>query len=172
MVTFVLFPFIAGVIDSFIPNTPVMSPSILSALLLFFVNVQEMQIYSDALTGLNNRRRSDQVLESYIEKADTSGFYLFMIDVNRFKLINDRYGHDKGDLFLILREEGDFVWLADGKRRKIETPKKKRRKHVVSAGVWTHPVIGRLTDGEPVLDSEIRRALAAFRNRFSETKEV
>ncbi|MBO5556085.1 MAG: KOW domain-containing RNA-binding protein [Oscillospiraceae bacterium] len=81
-------------------------------------------------------------------------------------------GHDKGDLFLILREEGDFVWLADGKRRKIETPKKKRRKHVVSAGVWTHPVIGRLTDGEPVLDSEIRRALAAFRNRFSETKEV
>jgi len=97
MVTFVLFPFIAGVIDSFIPNTPVMSPSILSALLLFFVNVQEMQIYSDALTGLNNRRRSDQVLESYIEKADTSGFYLFMIDVNRFKLINDRYGHMEGD---------------------------------------------------------------------------
>lgn len=97
MVTFVLFPFIAGVIDSFIPNTPVMSPSILSALLLFFVNVQEMQIYSDTLTGLNNRRRSDQVLESYIEKADTSGFYLFMIDVNRFKLINDRYGHMESD---------------------------------------------------------------------------
>lgn len=75
-------------------------------------------------------------------------------------------GHDKGDLFLILREEGDFVWLADGKRRKIETPKKKRRKHVVSAGVWTHPVTVRLQEGGPVLDSEIRRALAAFRNRL------
>ena len=71
----------------------------------------------------------------------------------------------------MLRVEGDFVWLADGKRRKLETPKKKRRKHVVSAGVWTHPVAGRLQDGEPVLDSEIRRALAAFRNRFSEMKE-
>lgn len=81
-------------------------------------------------------------------------------------------GHDRGDLFLILREEGDFVWLVDGKSRKLETPKKKRRKHVVSAGVWTHPVAGRMKDGEPVLDSEIRRALAAFRNRFSETKEV
>ena len=81
-------------------------------------------------------------------------------------------GHDRGDLFLILREEGDFVWLADGKHRRIETPKKKRRKHVVSAGLWTHPVAGRMKDGEPVLDSEIRRALAAFRNRFSETKEV
>ena len=29
-----------------------------------------------------------------------------------------------------------------------------------------------MKDGEPVLDSEIRRALAAFRNRFRETKEV
>ena len=81
-------------------------------------------------------------------------------------------GHDRGDLFLVLRQEGDFLWLADGKRRKLETPKKKRRKHVVSAGVWTHPVIDRLKEGGPVLDSEIRGALAAFRDRFSETKEV
>ena len=92
--------------------------------------------------------------------------------LTRGNVVRSVAGHDKGDLFLILREEGDFVWLVDGRCRKIETPKKKRRKHVVSAGVWTHPVIGRLIDGEPVLDSEIRRALAAFRNRFSETKEV
>lgn len=98
MITFVAFPFVAGVLDSIIPNTPAMAPSILSALLLFFVNVQEMQINTDALTGLNNRRRSDQILEEYIEKAQSSGgFYLFMIDVNRFKLINDRYGHLEGD---------------------------------------------------------------------------
>jgi len=98
MITFVLFPFVAGVLDSIIPNTPAMAPSILSALLLFFVNVQEMQINTDALTGLNNRRRSDQILEEYIEKVTPSdGFYLFMIDVNCFKLINDRYGHMEGD---------------------------------------------------------------------------
>lgn len=81
-------------------------------------------------------------------------------------------GHDKDQLFLVLREEGDFLWLVDGKRRTIETPKKKRRKHVVSTGVWTHPAIDCLRNGEPVLDSEIRRALAALQNRFSETKEV
>lgn len=33
-------------------------------------------------------------------------------------------GHDRGDLFLVLREEGDFLWLVDGKCRKLETPKK------------------------------------------------
>ena len=41
-----------------------------------------------------------------------------------------------------------------------------------ATGVWTHPAIGCLRNGEPVLDSEIRRALAALQNRFSETKEV
>lgn len=37
-------------------------------------------------------------------------------------------GHDRGDLFLVLREEGDFLWLVDGKCRKLETPKKKTAK--------------------------------------------
>ena len=60
----------------------------------------------------------------------------------------------------------------DGKRRKLETPKKKRRKHVASAGVWTHPVTGRLKEGAPVLDSEIRAALAEARNKLNESKEV
>ncbi len=80
-------------------------------------------------------------------------------------------GHDRGDLFLVLREEGDFLWLVDGKCRKLETPKKTAKARCFR-GVWTHPVAGRLQDGEPVLDSDIRRALAAFRNRFSEMKEV
>jgi hypothetical protein len=81
-------------------------------------------------------------------------------------VVRSAAGHHRGELFLVLREEGDFLWLVDGKGRKLETPKKKRRKHVVSAGVWTHPVTVRLKEGGPVLDSEIRRALAAFRNRL------
>ena len=92
--------------------------------------------------------------------------------LRRGDVIQSAAGHDKGEFFLIVKEEGDFVWLVDGKSRKLETPKKKRRKHVVSTGLWTHPVAGRLEEGVPVLDSEIRRALAAFREWFSETKEV
>lgn len=54
----------------------------------------------------------------------------------------------------------------------LRLPKKNGESTLFPAGVWTHPVAGRLQDGEPVLDSDIRRALAAFRNRFSEMKEV
>lgn len=87
-------------------------------------------------------------------------------------VVRSSAGHDRDEIFLVLREEGDFLYLADGKHRPVETPKKKRRKHVVSAGFWTHPVQGRIQRGEPVLDKEIREALAVFRNQLHETKEV
>lgn len=88
-------------------------------------------------------------------------------------IVRSLKGHDAGDFFYVLRVEGDFIYLADGKRKTVADPKKKRCKHAAPEGVWTHPVTDRIMRGEPVLDSEIRRALAAFREKkFSETKEV
>lgn len=39
-------------------------------------------------------------------------------------------GHDKGRMYLIVKEEEDFFYLADGRSRGIEKPKKKRKKHL------------------------------------------
>lgn len=41
-----------------------------------------------------------------------------------------RAGHDKGNLYIVLRVEDDYVFLADGRIRTITNPKKKKRKHV------------------------------------------
>ncbi len=92
------------------------------------------------------------------------------MDFRPGEIVRSVAGHDQEGIFYILRAEGDFLWLADGKRRTVKASKKKRRKHVVSMGLWTHPVTGRIQNGEPVLDSEIRRALAAFRDKASSVK--
>jgi ribosomal protein L14E/L6E/L27E len=39
-------------------------------------------------------------------------------------------GHDKGRAFVVTRAEGDFAYIADGKERRLATPKKKRIKHL------------------------------------------
>lgn len=39
-------------------------------------------------------------------------------------------GHDKGKIYMIIREEKEMVYLADGKNRPIERPKCKRKKHI------------------------------------------
>lgn len=52
---------------------------------------------------------------------------------------------------------------ADGDHRKPEDPKKKRADHVPAAGTSEHPAIRKLQRGEPVLNSELRKAASAFR---------
>lgn len=39
-------------------------------------------------------------------------------------------GRDKESLYLIIKEDNDSVWLANGRDRTINNPKKKNKKHV------------------------------------------
>jgi diguanylate cyclase (GGDEF)-like protein len=57
---------------------------------------------TDSLTGVANRRQFDESLEREWLRARRSGdpVSLLMIDVDHFKLYNDRYGHPKGDVCL------------------------------------------------------------------------
>ena len=59
--------------------------------------------YTDALTGLPNRRHFIHYLNGMLDTAEhqeTSGTVLF-IDLDRFKLINDALGHEVGDRVLL-----------------------------------------------------------------------
>lgn len=58
--------------------------------------------YHDELTDLPNRRKFNQVLQQSIEKSsqDSSSFAVMVIDIDRFKMINDSLGHSYGDIFL------------------------------------------------------------------------
>ena len=53
----------------------------------------------DPLTGIYNRRYAAQHMLRVMERArETDGVYaVMMMDLDRFKTINDRFGHDAGD---------------------------------------------------------------------------
>ena len=85
----------------------------------------------------------------------------------RGEIVRSLAGHDRGAVFCVLESEGKFLLLVDGKERPIGHPKRKNSKHVEALGHFKHPVLERLEQGETVLDSELRRALAAFRDEWS-----
>ena len=56
---------------------------------------------NDALTGLLNRRRLQEELEAGLSEAGTTKCALLLLDIDRFKEINDALGHHAGDDLLI-----------------------------------------------------------------------
>jgi ribosomal protein L14E/L6E/L27E len=45
-------------------------------------------------------------------------------------LATSKAGHDKDSVYVIIREDGEYIYVADGKSRTVERPKRKNRKHV------------------------------------------
>jgi len=46
------------------------------------------------------------------------------------KLCKSCAGHDKGIWHIVVREEAGFAYIADGRRRKLDKPKRKNIKHL------------------------------------------
>jgi diguanylate cyclase (GGDEF)-like protein/PAS domain S-box-containing protein len=62
----------------------------------------ERRAYSDYLTGLSNRRYFFEQAEKELERGRRYGgtLSLLMLDIDRFKQVNDTYGHKVGDIVL------------------------------------------------------------------------
>lgn len=68
-------------------------------------NMQNEVIYRDQLTGLYNRFYLDEIKKQLTSKFHKKDYTAMMLDLNRFKRINDEYGHHVGDLALIQTAE-------------------------------------------------------------------
>ncbi len=45
-------------------------------------------------------------------------------------LATSKAGHDKDSLYVIIREDGEYIYVADGRVRTTERPKRKNKKHI------------------------------------------
>lgn len=76
-------------------------------------------------------------------------------------------GHDKGRLFAAVKICGGTVYLADGGRRRLSSPKKKNAKHVIFLQYGGLEAAGG-KKVERITDAAVRRMLAALRARNTE----
>ena len=82
------------------------------------------------------------------------------MEVQRGQIMRSLAGHDKGDFQMVLKTDGAFAYVADGKLRKAETPKKKKLKHLQKSGKIAVELKEKLDRGECVENFEVRKALA------------
>ena len=84
------------------------------------------------------------------------------MDIARSDIVKAATGRDKGKLFFVLEAEGDFLLLADGKTRRLERPKRKKRKHVIFQARFDCRTAEKIRSGEKLANSDLRKTLAQF----------
>lgn len=77
-----------------------------ATLIIYIFQMRDL-VTIDSLTGINNRRQGERFFQEQIRRINEEPhstidcLYLFMMDLNKFKSINDTYGHNEGDRALI-----------------------------------------------------------------------
>lgn len=93
------------------------------------------------------------------------------MEISKASIVRSNAGRDRGKLFFVLETEGEFLLLADGKSRRVESPKRKKRKHVLYDGDDGSRVSEKIKSEEKVTNSELRKALAAYRGEICPDQE-
>ena len=92
------------------------------------------------------------------------------MEIDRSSLIVSKAGRDKGQLFFVIDADEQYVYLADGKGRRLESPKRKKRRHVRKLPLYPSRVAEKIRNGEKVLNSELRKELASLGQKQSQNQ--
>ena len=79
------------------------------------------------------------------------------------RIVISKRGRDKGHPFVIVGIDGVYLYLADGKLRKLEKPKKKKPIHVQITESISQETAGKLAAGS-LRDADLRKVLLRFGN--------
>ncbi len=74
-----------------------------------------------------------------------------------------RAGHDKDTVYVVLAENGPYLYLADGRRRTLAKPKKKKRMHVQLITHLPADILDAMQ--ELRCDAHLRKVIRAYEQR-------
>lgn len=96
--SFCVFPLVTGALQVLFVGSPMISAGVTFASLQVYVSSRERLISVDPLTKLNNRTEMVRYLDNKMKnRSPGKDLYLFIMDLDYFKKINDKYGHIEGD---------------------------------------------------------------------------
>ena len=93
------------------------------------------------------------------------------MEIAKSNIVRADAGRDKGKLFVVLSVEGEYLLLADGKSRKVESPKRKKRRHVLFVAADENRLSDKIKREEKITNSELRRTLAGYRTEVQPDQE-
>lgn len=86
-----------------------------------------------------------------------------MAEYETGSLVRSMAGHDKDNLFIILSESEEYVYLVDGKLRTLEKPKCKKKKHIHIIQRIDETLSKKLIQKEHVTNEDIKYFIRCYK---------
>ena len=93
------------------------------------------------------------------------------MEIAKSDIVRSDAGRDRGKIFIVLAVEGEYLLLADGKGRRVEAPKRKKRRHVLFVAADESRLADKIKRSAKITNSELRRTLAAYRGEVQPDQE-
>lgn len=75
-------------------------------------------------------------------------------------------GHDKGKLYIIIKEDEEYVYLADGRLKPVDCPKKKKKKHIQIIKKTDETIAFMIEENKPISNEQVKRALTEYERKL------
>lgn len=79
-----------------------------------------------------------------------------------------RAGHDKGHIYIIIKEEEEYVYVADGGIKTVESPKRKNKKHIqIMKKNADYTIVDKLNNHNTIRNEDLKRAIKQYVNQIN-----
>ncbi len=85
-----------------------------------------------------------------------------MCDITKGQVVYSKAGRDKGKSFVVFECEAPYVYLVDGKTRRLENPKRKKELHIQKTHYVDMTINELLENGKRITNAEIRKSIDQF----------
>lgn len=161
---FLVLPAIGCIAQMAIYGVTSVQVGITLSIVLISMQGQDNQISADELTGINNRKAMRRFVDNTVHKNNPPALTVLMLDINKFKKINDTLGHAVGDA--ALKDVASVLREVCGRNKK--------NLFLSRYGGDEFVIIGKgITEEETVqLAQELREEVAAFSQRAKRPYEL
>ncbi len=90
------------------------------------------------------------------------------MDIHQGEFVYASKGRDAGECFIVISSEDNYLYLCNGKTRKVSSPKKKKIKHVNLTGHRDEFIVNKLQTLGKLTNKEVRYSIMRYTNEMSE----
>lgn len=94
-----------------------------------------------------------------------------MQDISIGQLVISKAGRDKGKHFLVVEVAGEYVYLVDGKSRRLDQAKKKKIKHIQPTHWISHTLVEEIQSYSKLSNADIQKEIAALVEKNTDKEE-